>query len=191
MIGENWDNEQKRRLKEMRIDPVRSPPGRLKTMIDYFRKPGVSLWAVTVGDVPFHVSKELGTKIRDYQADGKLDWLSDESTNRPDPGFATEWRGWLLANASEFSQSVDVYREDLGCQIQTAEIHLGLRAGYMRPKVRYGPSHRPFIESIFSRDLELAETRKEFELALGKGAIAEARKLSKKIGVELASRIAI
>ncbi len=68
---------------------------------------------------------------------------------------------------------------------------MGLRAGYMRPKVCYGPSHRPFIESIFSRDLELAETRKEFEIDLGKGAIAEARKLSKKIGVELASRIVI
>ncbi len=61
----------------------------------------------------------------------------------------------------------------------------------MPPKVPYGPLHWPFIESIFSRGLELAETRREFELALGKGAIAEARTLSKKIGVELASRIAI
>ena len=60
----------------------------------------------------------------------------------------------------------------------------------MPPKVPYGPLHRPFIESIFSRDLELTETRKEFELALSKGAIAEARKLSKKVGAELASRIA-
>ena len=37
----------------------------------------------------------------------------------------------------------------------------------------------------------LTETRREFETALGKGAIVEARKLSKKIGMELASRIAI
>ena len=93
----------------------------------------------------------------------------------------------LLSHPAEFSQSVDVYRQDLSCQTHSAEIHLGLRARF-NP---YGPIHRPFIESIFSRDSELAETRREFELALGKGAIAEARKLSKKIGMELASRIAI
>jgi len=61
----------------------------------------------------------------------------------------------------------------------------------MPPKVPYGPIHRPLIESIFSRDSELAETGREFELALGKGAIVEARKLSNKIGMELASRIAM
>ena len=61
----------------------------------------------------------------------------------------------------------------------------------MPPKVPYGPIHRPFIESIFSRGLELAEKRREFELALKRGEITEARKLSKKIGMELASRIAI
>ena len=60
----------------------------------------------------------------------------------------------------------------------------------MPPKIPYQPLHRPFNESIFSRGLELTETRRQFELAPGKGAIAEARKLSKKIGVELASRIA-
>ena len=97
----------------------------------------------------------------------------------------------MLSHPAEFSQSVDVYRQDLSCQIQSAEIHLGLRAGFMPPKIPFGPIHRPFIESIFSRDSELAETRREFELALGKGAIAEARKLSKNIGMELASRIAI
>ncbi len=79
---------------------------------------------------------------------------------------------------------------DLGCQFQTAAIQL--RAGFMPPKVRYyGPLHRPFTESIFSRGFELAEKRREFEMALGKRAIAEASNLSKKIGVDLASRIAI
>ena len=37
----------------------------------------------------------------------------------------------------------------------------------------------------------LTETRREFETGLGRGAIAEAGKLSNKIGMELASRIAI
>jgi len=33
-----------------------------------------------------------------------------------------------------------------------------------------------FIESIFGRDLELAAVRRKFEMALGKCAVAEARK---------------
>ena len=99
--------------------------------------------------------------------------------------------GGLLSNAAEFSQAVDAYLAELDHQIQTAEIHLGLRFGCIRPKVRYGASHQPLIESILSRDLELAAVRRKFEIALGKGAIAEARKLSKKIALELASRIAI
>ncbi len=173
------------------ICSVRSSPKRLKDLVNYFRTPGASLFAITEGNGPLHVSKPLGTKVRNYQAEGKLDWLFYESTDRPEQGYDTEWRGWLLSHPAEFSRSVDVYRDDLGCQIQTAEIHLGFRAGFMPPKVPYGPLHRPFIESIFSRDMELGAVRRKFEMALGKGAIAEARELSKKIGVELASRIAI
>jgi len=33
-----------------------------------------------------------------------------------------------------------------------------------------------FIESIFGRDLELAAVRRKFEMALGRCAVAEARK---------------
>ena len=191
IVGEHWTKDQKLRLKELGICPVRSSPKRLKDLVSYFRTPGASLFEISEGNGPLHVSKYLGRKIRNYQAEGKLDWLFDESTERIKQGYDTEWRGLLLSHPTEFSQSIDAYRQDLGRQIQTAEIHLGLRAGFMPPKVPYGPLHWPFIESIFSRGLELAETRREFELALGKGAIAEARKLSKKIGVELASRIAI
>ena len=61
----------------------------------------------------------------------------------------------------------------------------------MPPKVRYGPSHQPFFEYIFSRNLEQAAVRRKFDMALGEGAIAEARKLSKKIGVALDSPIVI
>ncbi len=75
MVGETWTNDEKKRLRVMTIDPVRCPPSRLKSMISYFRTPGVSLWAVTYGSGPFHVSKDLGTKIRDFVADGALDWV--------------------------------------------------------------------------------------------------------------------
>ena len=52
MSGEYWSNEDKLRLKKLHIDPVRSPPERLKEMVNYFRKPGASVFAITEGDGP-------------------------------------------------------------------------------------------------------------------------------------------
>ena len=117
--------------------------------------------------------------------------MTDETPGSSGQGHDAEWRSWLLSNAAEFSQAVGDYQAELDHQIQTAEIHLGLRFGCMRPKVRCGPSHQLLIESILSLDLELAAVGRKIEIALGRGAIAGARKLSKKIGLELASRIAI
>ena len=88
-------------------------------------------------------------------------------------------------------RGMDAYGQDLGVQIQSAEIHLGLRAGFMPEKVRYGASHRPFVGSVFSGDPDLEELRREFELALNKEDSAEARELSEKIGSELVNRTAI
>ena len=70
-------------------------------------------------------------------------------------------------------------------------MHLGLRSTFMLPRVPYGPMHQPFVKSIFNRDQELADIRAEFESAIIKGDIAEARMLSEKVGEGLASRIAI
>ena len=64
MVGEYWTGEEKRKLKAMTISAVKNSPKGLKEMIEYFRTPGATLWAVTEGDVPFHVSKERGRKIR-------------------------------------------------------------------------------------------------------------------------------
>ncbi len=113
MIGENWTNEQKRRLKEMHFDPVRNPPERLKAMVKYFRTPGASLFAITDGDGPLHATKKLARKVRDYQAEGALDWVMDETSGRPSRRYDAEWRDWLLSHAAEFSQAVDAYREEL------------------------------------------------------------------------------
>jgi len=57
MVGDYWTKEQKTILKELHIDPLVSSPERLKTMVNYFRTPDASLWAVTEGHGPFHVSK--------------------------------------------------------------------------------------------------------------------------------------
>ncbi len=192
MIDENWTSEEKRRLRKISIDPVRSPPERLKSMIEYFRRPGASLWAVTDGeDGPFKASKEFGRKIRDLLAKGELDWVMDETPRQSAQEFNKEWRGLLLSNAVDFSKAVSAYQEELGAQIKATAVHLRLLSGYMPPKVPYGPSHHPFVESVFNRDPDLADVRREFESALKTGDLDLARELSEKIGLGLVSRTAV
>ena len=120
-----------------------------------------------------------------------MDWVIDETSGQPGQGFDPEWGGWLLSHAGEFSQAVDAYLQELGRQIESAEIHLGLRATFTPSRVRYGPKHQLFIESIFSRDPDLADVKKALESAISKGDIDKARMLSKKVWEGLASRIAI
>ena len=194
MVGEYWTTEQKIRLKEMNIDPVASSPERLKEMVNYFRKPGSSLWAVTEGDGPFHVSKSLGKKVRDDQAEGALDWLMDENPDSTKQWFDPDWRALLRLKPVEFSQAVDAYLRELDLQIQTTEIHLKRRSSFKPqrpPRVRYGPMHHPFVESIFNRDQKLTKSRSEFKSAIGKNDISRAKFLSEKIREELIGRIAI
>ena len=191
MSGEYWSNEDKLRLKKLHIDPVRSPPERLKEMVNYFRKPGASVFAITEGDGPLQVSKSLARKVRDYQAEGALDWVMGQKPGRSDQQFNSEWREWLLSNSAEFAQAVEAYGQELSRQIRSAEIHLGLRATFTPSRVRYGPKHQPFIESIFSRDPDLADVKKALESAISQGDIDTAKMLSKKVGEGLASRISI
>ena len=141
MVGEYWTGEEKWKLKAMTISPVRTSPKRLKEMIEYFRRPDAPLWAVTEGDRPFHVSKELGRKIRNFVDDGALDWMMGETPSRSTWDFDAEWRGWRLAHATEFSEAVSAYHGELKNQIQTSEIHQGFRATFMPPKVAYGAKH--------------------------------------------------
>lgn len=191
MAGENWTSEEKRKLKAMTISPIKSSPKRLKEIVEYFQTPGASLWAVTEGPGPLHMSKSLGTKVRDYVDSGDLDWVMDETPGHPLKWFDSEWRQWLLSRPEEFSRAVEVFKEELGLQIQLTEVHLGLRAGCMSPKVAYGPSQRPYIESIFRRDPDLAEGRRKFDLSLVKGHIAEARTMSAFLGEALDDRVAV
>jgi len=179
---------------ELHIDPLVSSPERLKTMVNYFRTPDASLWAVTEGHGPFHVSKSLAMKVRDYADDGALDWLMDETSDSNKRRFDSEWRQWLLSKPAEFSQAVDAYRQKLAFQIQATEIHLGLHSGFeprRPPRVRYGPAHQPFIESIFSRDQELAGLQAEFKSAIKRNDIARVMILYEKISEGLLERIAI
>lgn len=191
MTGETWTDEQKRMLRDIHICPVRNPPGKLKKMVDHFRKPGASVFAITEGNGPLNVSTHLARKVRDCEAKGSLDWMLDETTGRIDQRYDAEWRNWLLSHAAEFSLAVEAYMQKLARQVQSAEIHLGLRSGAMAPKISYGPLHRPYVESIFSRDLLLSDVRRKFESALGEGDVDAAGELRVRIGAALVSRIAI
>ncbi len=194
MVSGYWTKEQKIILKKLHIDPLISSPERLKTMVNYFRTPGATLWAVTEGHGPFHVSKSLGMKVREYADDDALDWVMEETSDSSKSRFDAEWRQWLLSKPVEFSQAVDAYRQKLGLQIQATEFHLGLRKGFeprRPPRVRYGPAHHPFVESIFNRDQELTGLRVEFKSAIGKNDISRAKILSEKICEGLLGRIAI
>jgi len=191
MSGETWTNEQAKRLWAMSISPVRSSPEKIKVMIDHFKTPEASIHAITDGGGPLAVSKPFARKIRKLVADGDLDWVTDEAPGRPKRGDDSEWRGMLLSHVTEFSLAVDAYKQDLGIRIQTSEIHQRLRSGVRPAKVPYGPSHRPFIESIFSRSADLEDLRREFESTLKTADLAGAKELSEKIGSELVDRIAI
>ena len=175
----------------MGIDPVRSPPERIKALTRYFGTPGASLWAITDGKGPIRASKGLARKIRDRQAEGALDWVMDETPRQSGQEFNEEWRGLLLSNTVDFSKAVSAYQEELGAQIKATAVHLRLLSGYTPPKVPYGPSHHPFVESVFNRDPELADVRREFESALKAGYLDLALKLSEKIGLGLVSRTAV
>ncbi len=61
----------------------------------------------------------------------------------------------------------------------------------MPPKVPYSSAHRPFVESVFKRNQELVDLRKEFESALEEGDVVSARELSEEIGTELVDLILI
>ena len=191
MTGGSWSSDQKLRLKKLSIDPVRNPPDRLKGLVNYFRSPGASIFRITDGDGPFRVSKGLARKIRYYVAEGTLDWVLAETPSPNDLGFGAEWQEFLRSHAAEFSLAVEAYKQELVRKMQLAEIGLGRRATMMTRGIRYGPSHRPFVESIFSRDPEMEGLRNEFESALNEGDLAEAEKLSEKIGTGLVGRIVI
>ena len=193
MVGEIWTMDEKLRLKELHIDPVRSSPEKLKKMVNYFRTPNASVFAITEGHGPLHVSKSLARKVRDYQDEGALDWLMDETPGRTAQSFDPEWRDWSLSNATNFSIAVDAYRQELSLKLQSVEVHLGLRNTFkpMPRRVSYGPIHQPFIESIFNRDQELTDIRAEFNSAIGNRDISKAKILSDKIGERLVRRIAI
>ena len=63
-----------------------------------------------------------------------------------------------------------------------AAIHRGLVAIFFPPRIRYGPTQQPLVESIFCRDRNLASVRTAFESAISEADIENAKMLGNKIG---------
>ena len=65
MDGMTWNTEEVKKLRRLRLDPIRNTPDRLRSLVEHFLKPGASVFAVTEGDGPVRVSKTLARKVRD------------------------------------------------------------------------------------------------------------------------------
>ncbi len=72
MDGMTWNSEEVKELRRLRLDPIRNPPDRLRSLVEHFLKPGASVFAVTEGDGPVRVSKTLARKVRDLTTKGGL-----------------------------------------------------------------------------------------------------------------------
>lgn len=73
---EIWSTDEEKHLKELGLSPSRNSPDRLLKLIHHFMNNG-TIWAVTEGDVPVRVSKELARKVRRLTRSGDLGWILD------------------------------------------------------------------------------------------------------------------
>lgn len=73
-----WSTNEEKQLEALRLSPHRSSPEKLRLLIRHFMDNG-SLWAVTEGDGPLSVSKDLARKVKDLTRSGDLAWVLDRS----------------------------------------------------------------------------------------------------------------
>ena len=178
-----WTQEEVRELKKLRLDPIRTTPSKLRSLVEHFLKPGASVFAVTEGEGPVRVSKALARKVRDLTLGGALDWVVGDGPRKEgsDP-LAEPWTTLLWRYPGAFAAAVAAYQGELEFEVQAREIANGDRATFTRQATRYGPGHRPFVEAIFNRDAGLRDLRRGHRAALGLGDVATARLVGIQIG---------
>ena len=183
MDGMIWNTEEVKKLRRLRLDPIRNTPDRLRSLVEHFLKPGASVFAVTEGDGPVRVSKTLARKVRDLTLKGALGWVvEDRPRKEGDDPFGQPWATLLWRYPAEFAAAVAAYQGELEFEVQAKEIASGNRATFTRQATRYGPSHRPFVEAIFNRDAKLRDLRRCHRAALDSGEAATARSIGIQIG---------
>jgi hypothetical protein len=183
MDGRTWTQEEVRRLKKLRLDPIRSPPDKLRSLVEHFLKPGASVFAVTEGDGPVRVSKNLARKVRDLTSKGALGWVvEDRPREEGDDPFGQPWVTLLWSYPKEFAAAVAAYQAELEFEVQAKEIADEDRVTFTHQATRYGPDHKPFVEAIFNRDAGLRGLRRSHRAALESDDVATARSISIQIG---------
>jgi len=186
MDGMTWNSEEVKELRRLRLDPIRNPPDRLRSLVEHFLKPGASVFAVTEGNGPVRVSKALARKVRDMTLEGALGWVVEDGPRKEgDDPFGQPWATLLWRYPGEFAAAVAAYQGELEFEIQAKEIAGGNRATFTRQATRYGPDHKPFVEAIFSRDARLRDLRRGHHAALDSDDVATARSIGIQIGESL------
>ena len=178
MDGMTWNTEEVKKLRRLRLDPIRNTPDRLRSLVEHFLKPGASVFAVTEGDGPVRVSKTLARKVRDLTSKGALGWVVEARPREEgDDPFGQPWATLLWRYPKEFAAAIAAYQSELEFEVQVKEIASGDRATFTRQATRYGPDHRPFVEAIFNRDAGLRDLRRSHHVALDSDDVATARSI--------------
>ena len=183
MDGMIWNTEEVKKLRRLRLDPIRNTPDRLRSLVEHFLKPGASVFAVTEGDGPVRVSKTLARKVRDLTSKGEMGWVvEDRLLKEGEDPFGQPWVTLLWSYPKEFAAAVAAYQAELEFEIQAKEIADGDRVTFTRQATRYGPDHKPFVEAIFNRDAGLRDLRRGHRAALDSDDVATARSIGMQIG---------
>jgi len=144
MDGTAWNREEVRELRRLRLGPIRNAPAKLRSLVEYFLKPGASVFAVTEGDGPVRVSKALARKVRDLTLKGALGWVVEDTVRKEGEDHLGEpWVTLLWRYPAEFAAAVAAYQGELEFEVQAKEIAGGNRATFTCQAVKYGPGHRP------------------------------------------------
>lgn len=111
-----WTQEEAQRLRELRLDPVQDPPGKLIPLVNHFYSGG-SIFAVTGGKGAVQVSRDLARKVLRLCQNGELKWLLEEAHDEAvmqhsQPGVLSTDEG---AKSKEWEQFLDVV-VDTDCQ---------------------------------------------------------------------------
>ena len=179
MDGMTWNTEKVKKLRRLRLDPIRNTPDRLRSLVEHFLKPGASVFAVTEGDGPVRVSKALARKVRDMTLEGALGLIVEDGHRKEgDDPFGQPWATLLWRYPKEFAAAVAAYQGELEFEVQTKEIASGNRATFTRQATGYGPDHKPFVEAIFNRDARLRDLRRGHRAAINSDDAATARSIS-------------
>ncbi len=179
MDGITWNSEEVKELRRLRLDPIRNTPGKLRSLVEHFLKPGASVFAVTEGNGPVRVSKVLARKVRDLTLESALGWVvEDGPLEQGEDPFEQPWATLLWRYPGEFAAAVAAYKCGLEFEAQAKEISGGDRATFTRQATRYGPDHKPFVEAIFNRDAGLRDLRRGHRAAIDSGDAATARLIS-------------